>query len=151
MFTNDLELQAAIARTVNHKDIAGVARDFSPQTPMLPEALKSTNLAVPAELITLARAFNKLQDKRHEADYDLSAEYTRPEARAIVDAAKKLFSDWEQARKKSGCKNLPGLFPVEENLERKALSLPLAIHAVHAKKVQYSRRIPVAATFWRIG
>ena len=72
LFSSDPIAKAAIARTVNHKDIAAIARDFSSSTPLMPESLKFKGIIVTPELSAVARAFTVLQDKRHDADYDFS-------------------------------------------------------------------------------
>lgn len=98
MFSSDPVAQAAIGRTLNHKDITAVARDFSSPQPRLPEALKSHTFVVPPELTAVARAFPDLQDERHDADYDLSLTYTRAEALLIVSAAEQTFTNWQKTR-----------------------------------------------------
>ena len=53
---------------------------------------------MPPELIELSKAFIRLQDERHDADYDLSLTYSRNEADAIVSLAEQAFKDWTAVR-----------------------------------------------------
>jgi hypothetical protein len=95
LFSDDPTISASLARTLNHKDIAGVARDFSHSKPVLPKAIKDKGLVIPREIIEVAEAFLDLQDERHLADYDLSQNYTRKEVQSLVVTARKAFSNWE--------------------------------------------------------
>ena len=46
------------------------------------------------ELQAIARAFVRLQEQRHRADYDLSQPYSRTEAAELVELAGTAINDW---------------------------------------------------------
>lgn len=98
LFSNDPKVRAAIFRTINHKDIATAARDFAAVPARLPKALPTSVIAIPAELSAVARAFSDIQDQRHDADYDLTFEYTRPEVITLISDTHNAFENWEKAR-----------------------------------------------------
>ncbi len=47
---------------------------------------------------TFTRAFVALQEARHEADYDLAADYTRSEALDLLEQARAAFLAWRSVR-----------------------------------------------------
>lgn len=53
---------------------------------------------VVSHLRQVARAFCRLQDKRHVADYDSSTHWGQTEAESEVEIAKRAFSDWQAIR-----------------------------------------------------
>ena len=50
-------------------------------------------------LQSIAQAFVRLQEARHEADYDLERSWTRPTAQELVEVARKAFERWAQIRR----------------------------------------------------
>jgi hypothetical protein len=61
----------------------------------LPTTLQAaTGGAIPPELRRLCETFIELQQARHEADYDLTREFTRREAQDLVTRAERAFQDW---------------------------------------------------------
>ncbi len=99
VFSDDLRVQAAIGRTLNHKDILAVARDFSASVVRLPTALTDRGIVATPELIEVAQAFIDLQAERHGADYDITLKYTRAEVAEYVAVADGAFKNWAVARK----------------------------------------------------
>ena len=114
LYSSDPVAKAAIARTVNHKDIAAIARDFSSSTPVMPESLKSKGVVVTPELSAVARAFSELQDERHDADYDVSFTYTRIEAEAILTIARNAFKNWNTAKSSPAAKLFLACFQLKK-------------------------------------
>ena len=98
LFSTDSTIQAAIGRTVNHRDLFSVARDFSLTPLRLPEALKAKGIVATPELLIVVQAFISLQDERHDADYDVLLTYTRSEANAIIRIAQNAFAAWNIAK-----------------------------------------------------
>lgn len=98
LFSADPVIQAAITRTVNHKDVDLAAKDFVAATPRLPKALDSKGLVVTPELAFVARTFIDLQVERNKADYDLSLTYSQGQVQGIVGVALDAFTNWEVAR-----------------------------------------------------
>ena len=52
------------------------------------------DLELQPELMRVAASFRHLQDRRHEADYDLSRTFTRLEALNLYYRALRAFDDW---------------------------------------------------------
>ena len=50
-------------------------------------------------LKSVTNAFVKLQEARHDADYDLAKRYDRQEAERFVDLAELAFSEWKRIRR----------------------------------------------------
>jgi hypothetical protein len=51
-----------------------------------------------SDLMLVADSFNRLQDSRHEADYDVSIKLDRGEAALSVQSAKVAFVAWKRIR-----------------------------------------------------
>lgn len=68
LFSEDPSIRAAIGRTVNHRDMVSVARDFSQASLQMPKSLQGKGLVASPELIAVAQAFIDLQVERHDAD-----------------------------------------------------------------------------------
>lgn len=49
-------------------------------------------------LVHVARAFAKLQEARHEADYDVGRTFARAESEALVAEARAAFANWTLVR-----------------------------------------------------
>ncbi|MFO0958437.1 MAG: hypothetical protein U0800_13570 [Isosphaeraceae bacterium] len=55
-------------------------------------------LPVPQELKDIAKIFVQLQEARHEADYNVGAQYSRLHAKNLVSQARLAFDLWKQIR-----------------------------------------------------
>ncbi len=119
LFSDDDTVRAAIGRTVNHKDITEVARDFCAASIKLPGALGKLGIAATAELVGVATAFTELQAERHDADYDLSLTYTRVEVAEFVALAQQAFKNWEIARKTPVAKIFLACFQLKKSWDVK--------------------------------
>jgi hypothetical protein len=58
----------------------------------------SPSPVAPTELRTVAKTFVKLQDARHQADYDNSLTWAFMDAQAMVTATQTAFADWAKIR-----------------------------------------------------
>jgi uncharacterized protein (UPF0332 family) len=83
---------------------AGLGRSFDHGT-MNKAALETTKprwgrmhqlqrIAVPADLVTVAKTFGNLQQARHEADYDTTKTFTRAETQALIDDVDQAIALW---------------------------------------------------------
>ena len=52
-----------------------------------------------AKLKFMARTFVRLQERRHDADYNTDSGWTRTQALEIARSVEKAFHDWEAIRK----------------------------------------------------
>lgn len=91
-------MREALSRAFNHGAMQKVAEGFasakvSPKIKcLLPEE------TLPVELIRVAQAFVDLQQARHGADYDLGRRYFRNDSLALIDQARRAFTDWGSIR-----------------------------------------------------
>ena len=90
-------LRVALRRCLDHGPMKNAAQAF--ESGKFPEQF-STLVAtpVPAELIAIAKAFGRLQQQRHRADYDLLEPFSKAEAIESLADASKVFSDWKVIR-----------------------------------------------------
>ncbi|HZL27709.1 MAG TPA: hypothetical protein VFC39_14380 [Acidobacteriaceae bacterium] len=54
---------------------------------------------VSVDLQSIARAFVRLQEARHDADYDLESSWTKFTAQELVEVAKNAFESWARIRR----------------------------------------------------
>lgn len=94
----DFKRQALIARTFDHGKMKKVCAEFKKNN--LPEGLRlaATSYQAPAHLKTVAETFIKLQQLRHEADYNLDRSFTRPEVRQVIQETQSAFTAWNAVR-----------------------------------------------------
>jgi hypothetical protein len=81
-------LAARIIRTLNHADMKKASLMIASNK--LPKAVQppTGRYLAPVDLKAVADTFVKLQQARHEADYDLSRSFRRQEALAFVQSAR---------------------------------------------------------------
>ena len=87
----------ALARSFEHGKMRRVC-DLVTKSPVPPAAAAVLGAPVPTELVRVATAFVELQDRRHDADYNLARVFTRPEARNSVAETKNTFALWNGLR-----------------------------------------------------
>lgn len=82
-------------RAINHGDLKKVCNWFVNNS--LPKGLPA--LTPPsADLVLVASACLRSQERRHEADYDMTIRYARSEVIAIVKEAENAFAAWNRVR-----------------------------------------------------
>ena len=96
-------LRPKLARAFIHAEMKQVSRAFmmSGQGPKLPDeitAMADELHAPPTDLRTVATAFVRLQEERHDADYDLSRRFKRPEVKQMIQTASDAFDAWDRVR-----------------------------------------------------
>lgn len=91
-------LSSRIARAFSHSEMKQISRLVSDGHN---SAVWFTLLPVPPtqELRLVAYTFVRLQEERHEADYDLTLSYTRTEAIELVLLAETAFGVWKRIRR----------------------------------------------------
>src|SRR5262249_37854915 len=93
-------LRATVARTFEHKDIRSAAKAItelhSGRSPWL-----SVHVHPPVStgLASVCDAFVELQDRRHEADYDLAATFTRGIVNGRLSLAAAAHVQWVRERR----------------------------------------------------
>ena len=91
-------LRPVAARAFRHSTMKALAKQFA--TPGVPAKLAPALGAQPIQpaLVDVATTFQELQQARHEADYDLSRRFTRPEVILLIDLTQQAFDDWQSVR-----------------------------------------------------
>ena len=85
-------------RWFDHREMKRVCGMFSTSKP--PESVSKILQAAPSyELQTLARNFVRLQEARHQADYDLGSTWTRATTLDFVQVTQNAFDAWDQIRR----------------------------------------------------
>ena len=88
----DASLQAETVRALDHKTMKQVCQWFSGSaTSNKPVRRLLGDTAIPNQLKELSRAFIRLQEVRHEADYNVEAEIPASEAREMCAQAQAAF------------------------------------------------------------
>jgi uncharacterized protein (UPF0332 family) len=104
VFVRDDDTIGMIARSYGHGDMLDVSRKFAngelPKKlhPLLATFNKVGRQPVVDRLKSVSKTFVRLQEARHEADYNLRKKFTRNEAEDLVDLTERAFSDWKQIR-----------------------------------------------------
>lgn len=99
LYANEFGLVARICRTHNHGEMKRVSSLLA--SDKLPKGVQppSGGYTAPPDLKTVANAFVRLQQARHEADYDLTRIFRRHETLALVQLARQAFVAWERVKK----------------------------------------------------
>jgi hypothetical protein len=99
LFASEAGLASRIGRTLNHAEMKKVSVMVAHGR--LPKAVQPPvgSYQVPADLGLVADAFVALQQARHEADYEVSASFTRQEAISYIESARQAFEAWDRAKK----------------------------------------------------
>jgi hypothetical protein len=99
LIVKDKRMLAILNRVYGHAEMLKVAKQIS--AGLLPRRFDSvkTAVAIPPELISVAKTFVDLQQARHSADYDLATAFTRNDAMAHIVRVQQAFDDWAEVRK----------------------------------------------------
>ena len=98
VLVSDKNLRQLVPRAFDHSEMKQACRPFAAGT--LPDHLKtvSTTATVPDDLKAVAEAFIELQQRRHEADYNVSHTFSRPTTLALVQQIRAAFEAWQRVR-----------------------------------------------------
>jgi uncharacterized protein (UPF0332 family) len=93
--------RSSVARSIDHKDVrkaatALLAAARNPQPNQRLVALARRPIAPP--LVDFCSAFIDLQDRRHEADYDVTAVFTRSQVLSFLSVAQPAHAAWKTQR-----------------------------------------------------
>jgi hypothetical protein len=90
-------LRERVQRSLQHTSMKAAANAF--QSNSLPARIAPLIPGpIPAPLISVARGFVRLQDERHNADYDLADQFDRNRVQGLIREAERVFRDWEAVR-----------------------------------------------------
>ncbi len=93
-------LRNSLSRAFVHGQMKEVAQQFAGTKGPSPKVLPALNGAgLPPELKSVASTFVDVQQARHEADYDVSHDFTRKECMDLVSRVQVAFSDWNKVRR----------------------------------------------------
>jgi uncharacterized protein (UPF0332 family) len=96
---NPAGLRKLVRRSFTHADMKTVCKQFGSGSKAPPTATASLiNAPIENEIITVAQIFVQLQEQRHQADYDVTASFTRFAALQIVQSAAQASRAWSKAR-----------------------------------------------------
>lgn len=93
---NEVQLRVIVARAYQHGAMKAVASDVLKGK--FSKGYSDLGLSPSPELRSVARTFYGLQEKRHEADYDIGASFTRDEVLKLVTQSEQAFKDWRHVR-----------------------------------------------------
>ncbi|VTU00681.1 Uncharacterized protein OS=Granulicella tundricola (strain ATCC BAA-1859 / DSM 23138 / MP5ACTX9) GN=AciX9_0251 PE=4 SV=1 [Gemmataceae bacterium] len=98
LLVSDPALLALVPRAFNHGEMRSGCEQFLDDK-KLPKHLSSViGAAIPGDLKVVATAFVLLQQRRHEADYDVARTLNRADALTVLRIAKDAFEAWERVR-----------------------------------------------------
>jgi len=82
---------------MDHAEMKAAAQSFS--STVVPKQVSTLiQGTIPKELVSVSKAFIRLQEERHRADYDLGSRFDRATAEGAVVLASRLFQDWAAVR-----------------------------------------------------
>lgn len=95
---SDPALQGLVSRAFNHGEMRQGCEQFEEER-KLPRHLSAlVGPAIPNDLKTIASAFVQLQQRRHEADYDVARTFLAADVVDLLRIAKEAFEAWERVR-----------------------------------------------------
>jgi len=99
LFVTESGLAARINRTLKHEEMKKASQMIARDT--LPRSLQTQGggYTTPADLKIVASAFVNLQEKRHEADYDLARTFRRREVLDLIQRVRQAFEAWERVKR----------------------------------------------------
>jgi uncharacterized protein (UPF0332 family) len=94
----DPSLRGRFSRAFEHGDMKQASKKFA--SAHKPEQLANLTggLPIPGDLQEVALTFVKLQEQRHEADYDVTRTFTRDEVNDLVKRVRQAFQSWQAVR-----------------------------------------------------
>ncbi len=94
---SDKGLRKLVPRAFDHSDMRQGCRPFAAGA--LPDHLKAVTAGdVPNDLKAVAESFIELQQRRHEADYNVAQTFSRQVALALVERVRAAFEAWDRVR-----------------------------------------------------
>jgi hypothetical protein len=95
-----VELRPALGRIFEHGNMKAASERIVSvfKAQMKKGPTPSPELAVSQHLHTVASTFVQSQERRNEADYDTSEDWTREEVLEMIDAVAAAFSSWNAIR-----------------------------------------------------
>ena len=92
-------LRGVLRRAFGHQDMLDAAKSF--RSANMKRAFRPAldNEEIPDSLRRVADAFFRLQQARHEADYNLAVSIAREDAITSVETVQTAFRDWEQVQR----------------------------------------------------
>jgi hypothetical protein len=93
-------LRAQVARAFAHREMQDVCRQFAAGSLSRATAALLTS-PLEADLRNVVQAFVELQNDRHAADYDLSANFDRFTVLQTVRTARQAFAAWDVVKNRS--------------------------------------------------
>jgi uncharacterized protein (UPF0332 family) len=99
VYAAETGMAARINRTINHGEMKKASSMIV--NDKLSKALQPQGggYTTPPDMKSVANTFVRLQQARHEANYDLSRKFRRQEALAFVESARQAFEAWERVRR----------------------------------------------------
>jgi len=91
-------LREALGRTFDHTGMKNASRGFAAMHPPPRIARLLAGKPIQPELATVASTFARLQQARHEADYDPARRFTRRETLSLIDETEQAFVAWQRVR-----------------------------------------------------
>lgn len=95
------EVQSLISRALTHSQMKSACNELLKPTPTIlvrPYTVALSLGRIP-ELVNVAETFNDLQEKRHQADYDLRRNFSRAQVRTAKDRVVTAKEDWMTLKK----------------------------------------------------
>jgi uncharacterized protein (UPF0332 family) len=94
-------IRTTLARAFEHGRMAKACEAFN--VPILAGQpfkgkFAQSGIAVPQELRTIARTFLRLQERRHQADYDRTFQLDRQNVLSLINQVEQALSNWERIR-----------------------------------------------------
>jgi len=90
-------LRKRVQRSLQHTTMKTAAYALQSNPPH-PRILALISGAIPTPLLSVARGFVRLQDERHNADYDLADHFDRSRVQGLIREAERVFRDWNTVR-----------------------------------------------------
>jgi uncharacterized protein (UPF0332 family) len=90
------DVRQKLSRAFDHGDMRAASGAFANPRGDLKKL--TGGIPIPVDLQTVAATFVRMQDTRHEADYDLSRPFTRAEVNRLVADVDQAFRLWQSVK-----------------------------------------------------
>jgi hypothetical protein len=90
-------LRERVQRSLQHATMKAAANAFQ-SSPPPPRIVALIGAPIPGPLVSVARGFVRLQEERHNADYDLADQFDRNRVQGLIREAERVFRDWTIVR-----------------------------------------------------
>ena len=107
-----------LSRAFSHRSMVDTCKRFHAGT--LPQSIIQTvgNIQIDSDLRAVAATFVRLQEARHDADYNLAESFQRREVMLLLQELDRAFAAWKRVRTSESARLFLMVLPLWKELQR---------------------------------